>query len=144
MMLLDVLLVITALYWLLLLLKSKLPWRICTICVAVSITWAGLLVAYHMGQFGNGLLPALLMGQSITGIYYLFEKRVPRPLLVFRLPLLLSITYFFYVVLTLQAHLWAVLLLAGLWLCGLLLYAHRNNPHLREVAQRIIDCCGNW
>jgi hypothetical protein len=144
MILLEILLVITTLYWLLLLRKSKLTWRICTLCVAVSMTWAGLLAAYHMGWLGSALLPALLMGQSITGIYYQFEKRVPRPLLVFRLPFLLTITYFFYGALTLQAHLWAALFLAGLWLCGLLLYAHQNNPRLREVVQKIIDCCGDW
>jgi cbb3-type cytochrome oxidase subunit 1 len=93
--LLKVLLVITAISLFLLLLKSKLQVRICAICLAVSLTWAGLLAAYHMGWFGNGLLLGLLMGQSITGIYYLLEKHASEPLLLFRLPLLLSLTYFF-------------------------------------------------
>lgn len=140
----EILLVITATYLFLLLLKSKLQMRICAICLAVSLTWAGLLAAYHMGWFGNGLLLGLLMGQSITGIYYLLEKHASEPLLLFRLPLLLSLTYFFYGALTLQAHLWAALFLAGIWLCALLLYAHQTNPRLREISQKIIDCCGSW
>lgn len=142
--LLVVFLVITTIYLFVLLLKSKLQVQICALCLAVSLTWVGLLAAYHMGWFGNDILLGLLMGQSITGLYYLFEKHAPEPLLLFRLPLLLSLTYFFYGVLTLQSHLWAALFLAALWLCGLLLYAHRTNPRLREIAQKIIDCCGNW
>ena len=141
---LEVLLAITTIYLFLLLLKSKLQSRICAICLAVSLTWVGLLAAYHMGWFGNGLLLGILMGQSITGLYYLFEKHVPEPLLLFRLPLLLSLTYFFYGVLTLQFHLWAALFLAGIWLCGLLLHAHRTNPRIRNIVQRIYDCCGKW
>ncbi len=142
--LLEILLVITTIYLFLLLLKSKRQTRICAICLAVSLTWVGLLAAYHMGLFGNGILLGLLMGQSITGIYYLLEKHAPEPLLLFRLPLLLSLTYFFYSALTLQAHLWAALFLAGIWLCGLLLYTHQTNPRVRKVTQKIIDCCANW
>ena len=142
--LLEVLLVIATTFLFLLLLKSKLPIRICAICVAVSLTWVGLLTAYHMGWFDNGLLLGLLMGQSITGIYYLLEKYAPEPLLIFRLPLLLSLTYFFYGALTLQIHLWAALFVTGIGLCGLLLYAQRTNPRFREITQKIIDCCGSW
>ncbi len=142
--LLEILLVITTIYLFLLLFKSKLQIRICALCLAVSLTWVGLFVAYHMGWFGNGLLLGLIMGQSITGIYYLFEKHAPKPLLLFRLPLLMSLTYLFYGAVTLQPHYWAALFLAGIWLCCLVLYVHQTNPRLRDITQRIIDCCGNW
>lgn len=142
--LLAVLLTITALFVVLILLKNKLSCRICVLCLAVSITWMGLLAAYHAGWFKDGLLLALLMGQSITGIYYTIEKRAPQQLLIFRLPLLLSLLYLFYGILTLHIGLWPFLLLTGLWLACVLIYAYRTNPRFRETANRMIACCGDW
>jgi len=142
--LLKVFLAITALYILLVLFKSRVRKPLCALCLAVGLTWAGLLTAYRLGWFGDGVLLALIMGQSVTGIYYLLEKYAPRPWLLFRLPLLLTLTYLFYGAVTLQAGLGTALFLVGLWLCGLVLYVHRTSPRIREVTRKIVECCGNW
>jgi len=142
--LLFVLAAITVAFIILLLIKVSVSWRFCAICLAVSLTWLGLLIAYHSGQFNNGLLLALLMGQSVAGIYYLLEKRAPRRWLVFRLPAILSLTALFYSGLTLDFYWPAWSLLAALWSIAGVIYAYRTRPKLKLVAKKLIACCGDW
>ena len=66
---------ISALFVILLVIKSLAKLKLCVICLSVSVTWLAMLVMYKLGYFENPALLALLMGQSITGIYYLFEKK---------------------------------------------------------------------
>ena len=137
-------LVIVLLFFTLLAVKSKLPWKICAICLAVSMTWLVLLFAYHAGRFDNILLLALLMGQSITGIYYLWEKRTPEDWLIFRLPLLLSLLYLFYVIVDLTFYWQPLVLLAVLWISSYILFLQRTKPSFKRTFEKIIACCSNW
>ena len=73
--------------------------RFCVLCASLAGTWLVLLVLYRTGEYGNTLLLALLMGQSVTGLHYLLEKKVPDDLLVFRLPFVLTLTALAYLLL---------------------------------------------
>jgi len=52
--------------------------KICAICAAVSLTWMALLLAKFFGYAVDDIIIAILMGESITGIMYLFEDYANR------------------------------------------------------------------
>jgi len=52
--------------------------KICAICAAVSLTWLSLFVLKYLGYAIDILIIAILMGESITGIMYLFEDYVEK------------------------------------------------------------------
>ena len=53
---------------------KRFGFKFCAICAAVSLTWTGLLIARLSGWQIDTLLLGILMGESITGIMYLFEN----------------------------------------------------------------------
>ena len=133
----------TVLFAGLLTVRQALTIKFCVICATVSLSWLTLLGLYVLGLFRDPVLLALLMGQSIVGVYYLLEKHVPKQLLVFRLPFLLTLTLVAYSVLNWRSSLlpafWLVL---GLWVVGRLILAYRADPGRPSLAQKLIDCCG--
>jgi hypothetical protein len=140
-----VLLVIAVFFVALLIVKSITGWKFCVICTSVSVTWIALLVLYWLGVFDRPLIVAVLMGQSVMGLYYLLEKRSNEELHVFRLPLLLTLTLAAFVVLGVSTDLvYGLSLLAVLWVVLSLLYLYRENPKTRIVVDRIIACCRDW
>lgn len=80
--------------------KKLLKLDICAICAAVSSTWIVLLALYYAGFKIDPLVPAILMGQSVTGLMYMYERRVKQT--KFRWPLAFRI--FFPVVGTLAVY----------------------------------------
>ncbi len=56
-------------------LQNKLGIKICAVCAAVSLTWIALLAFRLLGFFADDLLVGILMGESIAGVMYLFEKK---------------------------------------------------------------------
>jgi len=84
------------------------------------------------------------MGQTIVGVYYLAEKHVPRQLLVFRLPFLLTMTLIAYSVLNWRSSLLPVFwLVLTLWVLGQLILSYRSDPIRPSLAKKLIDCCGD-
>lgn len=134
---------VIALFVLLLIIKDVFPRRICAICLAVGLIWLSLLIAYRSGRFDNPLLLGLLMGQSVTGLYYFLEKRVRKEWLVFRLPVLLTLTYIFYVLVAWNLPFGPLLLVVLLWVTGFGITAYRV-PRINHLAKKLIECCGNW
>ncbi|MBU0531628.1 MAG: hypothetical protein ABIG32_02560 [Candidatus Uhrbacteria bacterium] len=51
--------------------------RFCIICVAVFMTWAILLVSKIWFGYGDPVILAIFMGESVTGGMYLFGKNMP-------------------------------------------------------------------
>jgi len=140
-----VLLVIAVLFIALLVVKSMTGWKFCVICTSVSLTWIALLVLYWLGLFDQPVIAAVLMGQSVTGLYFLLEKKTSEELHVFRLPLLLTLTLAAFVVLGVSTDLvYGLSLLAVLWVVLSLLYLYRENPKTRIAVDRIIACCRDW
>lgn len=118
--------------------------KYCAICLAVSLTWLSLLVLFWSDVFDDQVLVAVLMGQSSLGLYYLFEKHVPKELLVFRLPLLITLALVAYSLLTLSLALDAVIIAVGLWLVIGVLYGMRANPEIKNKVKALIECCSGW
>ena len=139
----EVFLVITGLFALFLVLKKWFP-KICVICAAVALTWLVLLFGYHSDWFEDRLLLGLLMGQSITGIYYLLVKKMPEQWRIFQLPLLLSLTYILYVAVILEVYASALIVIVGLWALFSFVYFSKNSQKLNRIAKKIIECCKDW
>lgn len=140
-----VLSVITALFVVLLITKSVTQWKFCVICVSVSVTWMALLVLYWLGLFNQPVIIAVLMGQTIVGLYYFLENNTDEGLHIFRLPLLLTLSLAAFVALGVTTDLrYGLSLLAVLWIALSLLYFYRQNPKTKIVVDRIIACCRDW
>lgn len=131
---------------LLLALKRASGLRFCVLCVSLAGTWVALFILYWMGAYANTLLLALLMGQSVTGVHYLLEKRVPEHLLVFRLPFVLTLTALAYLLLAPGASVAAALgvVLAAVWAAALAVYARRDVGRFRRLARQLVECCRDW
>jgi len=136
---------IIALFALLLGIKELFKLRFCVICASVSLTWFGLLVLYWAGKFSHPALIALLLGQSIVGVYYLFEKKAAEKFHLFRLPFLLTLTLAGFALLgEAQGAAWALVLLGGLWIALLFAYFYRERAGIRGLVKRLIACCRDW
>ena len=101
--------------------------KICVICAAITLTWIFLLILYWKGIFDNQLIIALLMGQTILGIFYLSESKVKKELKFFRLPFLLSLIVTGYSILTLEIRINLLIFLSILWILFILIYSFRTN-----------------
>ncbi len=115
--------------------------NLCALCVSVSLTWAGLLILQKVGLFENTVLLALLMGQSVTGIFYMLKDRVPNVLRIFTLPFFLSLTAVAYVLITSDYIIWTFLLLTAVWIAGWVIFAARDDPGAQPLATVVMDCC---
>lgn len=135
---------ITLLFILLFFIKRWIPFTICVICLSVSGTWALLWLLYHTSVIEDTTLLALLMGQSVLGIYYLVEKRVSKELLIFRLPFLLSLNVVAFMAITFAVNISAILLVMAIWVVIMLLYMYRHVPWINNQLRKLIDCCGKW
>ncbi|MBI5622008.1 hypothetical protein HY933_04055 [Candidatus Falkowbacteria bacterium] len=142
---LIIIVAIVALFVLLLFVKQFSRWKFCVLCVSVSATWLGLLGAYWLGLFPYRELIAVLMGQSVVGLYYLAEKRLPADWQIWRLPFLLSLTVLAYAALGLvRLWFWPLAVLAAVWLLTTGLYYYRDSTRLRQTFERIVACCRDW
>lgn len=137
-----ILIIIIGLFATILLIKHSLSLKVCVLCGSIFLTWAGLLVLYKLGKFQDVVLLSLLMGQSITGIYYLVNKRIKASLRIFTLPFFLSLTTFFYLVISGSQNIMPpLLILLGLWITAYLLFAWRNDPGKRNITKAVMNCC---
>ena len=119
--------------------KSKIKDNFCVVCASVSLMWIILLSLYLYGLFDNLLIISLLMGMSITGIYYFVERKIGKRsnLKIFRLPFILTLVVFAYYVLTFENIAKSIMVIVGLWLIFSLIYLY-NNP---KFAKKLLECC---
>ncbi len=136
------LLSITIIFFISLLFKHFFP-KICAICLAVSGTWILLLVLSGIGQVQDKIIIALLLGQTITGIFYFLEKKVADQWKIFRLPLLLTLFTggYFVIAWTIWPEIWFIIVL---WLIFSTIYLYRANHFFRLWSQKIMECCRRW
>ncbi|HEV2403041.1 MAG TPA: hypothetical protein VGS08_02470 [Candidatus Saccharimonadales bacterium] len=141
-MLAPILLVITVLFVLALGVKKALSLKVCVLCASILLTWTTLLVLYRTGHFHDTVLLSLLMGQCVTGLFYFLDRRVVPALRIFTLPFFLTLTTIFYVTITLTKNIVPPLLvLLGLWLVAYVIFAWRNDPGKKKVADTVMRCC---
>lgn len=118
--------------------KHKSKWSFCVICVSISLTWIILLVLYFSKSFNNILIISLLMGMSITGIYYLAEKKIKNDKIkVFRLPFILTLITIIYYILTFENIINSIFILSGLWVLFFLIYSWNNS----NFVKKLLECC---
>ncbi len=138
----TVLFAITGLFISGLIAKKLLSLKICLICGSVVVTWMTLFVLYRAGYFHDPVLLSLLMGQSVTGLFYFTEKRVPQVLRVFTLPFFLTLTVIFYYMITPTKDIFpALFVLLGLWVVAYTLFAWRNDSGKKQLTDAVMHCC---
>ena len=116
--------------------------KICTLCVAVATSWIFLLLLYKTGFFHDQVLLALLIGQSITGVFYLVQRKVARDLRIFSLPFFLTLTVIAYFIITDFKDIFTPFgFLFALWVISYLIFTNRNDPGKRPVVEEIVNCC---
>lgn len=141
-MLAIVLLVITLIFLSVLCLKKILSIKACALCGGIALTWVGLLLLYKTGIFHDVVLLSLLMGQSVTGIYYAVDKRVIPALRIFTLPFFLTLTVIFYVSIAgVKSIMPTLLVLLGLWVAALIVFTYRNDPGKKSITNAVMNCC---
>ena len=90
--------------------------RVCALCAAVSVTWLVLLALYLLGYVTAPIVIAVLMGESVTGVFYLLERKTSERLHLFRLPALLTLTLIVLLPFIPMADVFpAALIVIGLW-----------------------------
>lgn len=140
-----VLALITGLFFVLLGVKIVLHREFCVICASVTVTWLVLLVLFFVGRVNEPLFPAVLMGQSAVGLWYLWQRRVAERFHLFRLPVLLTLTLAVYLIFIPQA--WTITVLGFLvvvWLVFFGAYMLRHNTAVSRAVKHIIACCKDW
>lgn len=139
-----VFLAIALVFYIVLALKSLLKLSVCSICAAVSASWLALLTLRTIGWFENDVLLALLMGMSVVGGYYLWERHAKKEYLLFRLPVLLTLSFLAWILVQLQFDFTIVIVVGAVWAVHGLLYAYRNSPGVKPRVDKIIACCSSW
>ncbi|KKU19984.1 MAG: hypothetical protein UX30_C0005G0025 [Candidatus Saccharibacteria bacterium GW2011_GWA2_46_10] len=124
-----------------LVLKNVIKKPLCALCVAIASVWLILLYLYKSGNFSNQILLALLIGQSITGIYYLAYRKLPKTLRIFSLPFFLTLTALAYALIAGDVELTVFGLLAVLWLMAWGIFAYRHDPGKTTIGKVLAKCC---
>ena len=120
--------------------KNRIKDNFCVVCVSISLTWIFLFGLYLFGLFDNILIISLLMGMSITGIYYLTDNKIRKrnkKFRVFRLPFILTLIIIAYYVLTFERIINSILIVAGLWVLFALIYVYNNA----KFVKKLLECC---
>ena len=120
--------------------KNRIKKNFCVVCASISLTWVILLALYLINLFDNLLLISLLMGMSLTGIYYLLGRKIGRKnekLKIFRLPLILTLIILAYFILTLENIINSIFIVAGLWALFILIYIYNNS----KLIEKLLECC---
>jgi len=118
--------------------------NICVLCVSILFTWGTLLLLYTLKQFDDQVIIGILIGESITGFFYLIKRRIPREFIVFALPFFLSLTVGAYMVLTkLQDFKTTFGILLVIWVISYLVFINRNDPGTKPIAESAMNCCND-
>ncbi len=141
-MLTIILLLITGVFVSVLGLKKAVSLKVCVLCASILLTWMSLLALYRTGRFHDTVLLSLLIGQSVTGLFYFVQKRVAPALRTFSLPFFLTLTTVFYFSITLTKDILpALFMLLGLWVVSYIIFAYRNDPGKKQLVSAVMNCC---
>jgi len=123
--------------------SKKFKERFCVICASISLTWIILLILFYLDIFNNKIILALLIGTSISGIYYLIESKVKEKLKIFRLPFILTLIFIGYILIEgIEGVLSVIILLAILWISFLIIYNYSSSNN--SLVKKLIECCKKW
>jgi len=146
MMIYWILLGILTLFIVLVILRKQVKHKICAICGAVSLTWITLLILTYLGFAIDPLIIGILMGESVTGIMYLFERKIKSKnkshLLGLKIFIILLGTALVYFLLTYGLHLVTLVTFGLIILFILLVHSAVHNKfkhdfHGKGISQKI-------
>ena len=126
-----------------LVIKTYLKKPLCALCLAIASTWLVLLYLYETDVFDDTVLLTLLIGQSVTGIFYLSYRKLPKALRIFSLPFFLTMTALAYWLIDSQPPLSVFILLAVLWLAAWGLFTYRHDSGKGRIAKIAANFCGD-
>lgn len=140
---------ITLLFFLLLIVKEMTTrlWKLkfCVVCGTISLSWTILLILHFMKIVIDTQLIAILMGQTIAGLFYLFLGKGVKERSIFGFPLLLTLTFVGYSVFAINLELvQTAVFLVLLWLVFGFVYLYRKNGQMSGMFKKIIECCRRW
>lgn len=124
--------------------KKIVPGIACVLCAAVSATWLVLVGVSLVFDQSVRILVALLLAQSSVGIMYAVHKKIPRPLLIFRLAYICSAIVLVGAVAGVVVGTVTITLLAVLWLASVIVFLFRENKAFRSLAENVVACCKDW
>ncbi|PIN95086.1 hypothetical protein COU53_01145 [Candidatus Pacearchaeota archaeon CG10_big_fil_rev_8_21_14_0_10_30_48] len=123
--------------------SKKFKERFCVICASISLTWFILLTLFYLNIFDNILILAVLIGSSISGVYYLVESKVSEKIKIFRLPFILTLIFIGYILIEgIEGVLSVIILLAILWISFLIIYNYSSSNN--SLVKKLIECCKKW
>src|SRR3989344_8339597 len=142
----NVLLLITILFFILLLIKSVFKKnKICVICASVFISWVFFLILYWKGKFLDKTIIAILIGESTLGVFYLIESKTKEEFKVFLLPALLTLILIGYGLIEgFNYSSRDLYLLVIIWILFFIIYSFKYKGKLGKLARKIIECCKKW
>ncbi len=137
-----ILIIITSLFLVILGIKKIFSIKVCALCGSIVLTWIGLLLLYRTGYFRDAVLLGLLMGQSVTGLYYAVDKRVMPALRIFTLPFFLTVTVTFYgAIVGNDSTMLPLVVLLVLWVSAYIVFAYHNDPGKKSISDAVMNCC---
>ncbi len=137
------LLLATSLFGLFLFLKTLTKLKFCALCAAVFVSWLVLLILLKAQIWNEPIIVALLLGQSITGLFYLSRK--VEQLKIFGLPIILTLTFLAFGLISEKIDFTTAILLLAFWLLFTAIFLLRNRSSaLKILAEKIIACCRDW
>jgi len=126
---------ITALFFILLFIKSFTKKKFCVICVSVSLTWITLLILYFLNIFTDKLIIGILMGGTSVGLFYMLYEKIG----IFKLPFLLTLISMIYFILG-GFVISTLYLIAGLWILFFIFNLFQNKTFFKNI----VECCKKW
>ena len=125
--------------------KELIKKEFCVLCASIFVTWVSFLALYLIGIFKDPIIIALLIGQSIVGIFYVIESKVKEELKLFRLPFIITLIIFGYSLFEIpKDFVNAISSLLLIWVVFGLTYFYRANKSTKIFVNKIIECCKRW
>lgn len=135
-------------------LQPKVPFNICSICVAVSLSWLILLIGWFYDDSVSLLSIGILMGMSVAGIMYksedLYKKLEIRNFWFVRLVIIMGGFYGIMLILDQNWFVFSFVLILSFFLIVLATFLFQGTTHaqaMKEVQgkksliQKLEDCC---
>ncbi|RME54933.1 DUF1049 domain-containing protein [Candidatus Woesearchaeota archaeon] len=144
---------IAVLFLLIVFLKARFKLdKVCAVCGAVSLTWLALLVLKFFGYGIDSLIIGILMGQSVTGWMYVFEKKAkelgkPNSLWLKIFIILLGTAFVYYLInfsltmLIVSAVLLFFMLIFILTILGSKKQHRHYNEKIKKLEEKFEHCC---
>ncbi len=116
---------------------KKFGVKICSVCAAVCLTWIALVVLKILGIQVSDILIGILMGESVTGVMYLFdntrEKKETKRMSWLKVLIILSGTLLVYSFLTQGFSVGLMIGFTFLTILGIIIYRSLRGQKSKDI-----------